>query len=134
MARRPEPVLPLSRSRTPSRLTDEWARGKGTHKIGENRTALSPLTYRRRLAMGLSFKDAVKNMHKDRSKKYFYFFCEKAKDGKPAVLADTKKFDPKKDEAKELLDEAKVKGISAGIMQIDEEGTLNLKPQGTGVA
>jgi len=84
--------------------------------------------------MAVTFKDAVRNMNKDRSKKYFYFFCEKAKDGKPSMLADTKKIDPKKDEAaQEILTQAQAKGVSVGIMQIDEAGTLNLKPQGTGL-
>lgn len=85
--------------------------------------------------MAVAFKDAVKKMEKDPGLKYFYFFCEKAADNKPVVLADTKKIDPKKDEeAKEIVAKAKAPNVSTGTMQVNEEKTLVLKPQGAGLS
>ncbi len=45
--------------------------------------------------MALAFKDALKKMVNERSLKFYFFFCEKDESGKPALLADTKKIDPK---------------------------------------
>src|SRR5205085_1080927 len=85
--------------------------------------------------MTVSFKDAVNKMKKDPKVKYYFFFCEKDKNGKPVLLADTKKIDPKSnDEVKKTLETAKAKGTSGGVMHIDEAGALNLKPQGGGLA
>ena len=83
--------------------------------------------------MAIKFKDAVKKMSTDPKAKYFFFFCEKGENGKPVVLADTKKIDPKKNEAaKEVLASAKSKGNSSGSMQM-VGGTLSLKPTGGAV-
>src|SRR5262249_10940481 len=84
--------------------------------------------------MPITFKEAVRKMSSDPNLKYYFFFCEKGEDGKPVMLVDTKKLDPKKDgPAKETLGTAKAKGNSIGTMRLRDK-VLSLKPQGTGLA
>lgn len=84
--------------------------------------------------MALTLKQALSKLKSNPDARLFFFFCEKAEDGKPRVIADTRKIDPKKhEEARALMAKAQAKGMCRGAMQM-VQGTLNLIPTKGGVA
>lgn len=84
--------------------------------------------------MTLTLKQALTKLDSKSDTRLYFFFCEKAENGKPRVIADTRKIDPKKhEEAQALMATAQAKGMCRGAMQM-VEGTLHLTPTKGGVA
>ena len=77
----------------------------------------------------MELKPAFSKLKGSRGLSLFFFFCEQAEDGKPALVLDNKKIGPKV--FKPVLDTAKKKTKCFGRFEMNDDGELLVTPTGS---